>query len=489
MLESISTTSLSSPIKLAEWSPKMDIIAITYHDAPETIELRRMDWTKVNSITLDYQATVICYTPNGRMICVGTADNKLQLFGIEDCKVISSMVFDNEITAVSIDECNEISITAVGFADGTVSLFSDFHFALCQYHLIQPAIKITLCDTEVFLLHEDHQNVSHFSITFIESDSALIKSTSKAFSSYWMHYHTIDNAVNKLNERWNQIWEESASFTSHNEDIARCFLLGKNPPELSTEVHITRISKSIAHEFSEIQNLLANDIIPSFIELDKTIEQIKAAIEMSSKLDISLYFDSSKSQIQNCLTMMENFRRLSNCFNALFGYLLNPASVISELAKANVSTNEFTDFLINYFHKFDLLDISIGQSPESKPIFEATHKADILLPARFSNVSKEKCSCIGQTLSVYDLKEQEETTYQVSGQPLAAYPFSDGCVGCFFESGGSVYFKMFEDENESQAEVSLEDSAVFFISPRRIALVQSTEMFASVVDLEIPEDE
>ena len=38
-----------------------------------------------------------------------------------------------------------------------------------------------------------------------------------------------------------------------------------------------------------------------------------------------------------------------------------------------------------------------------------------------------------------------------------------------------------------KAEVSLENAAMFFISPRKIALVQSTEMFASAIYLEIPE--
>ena len=474
MLESISTTSLSSPIKLAEWSPKMDLIAVTYHDSPEIIELRRMDWTKVNVINIGSAATTICYSPDGRMICVSSMDNKLLLFGIEDGRLLSSMTFYNEITTVTIDECNGISITAVGFADASVSLFSDFHFSLCHFNLVQPAIKISLTNDEIFLFHEDHRSVSHFKLPFINTDSLLIKSTSKAFSAYWMHYHIIENAIRRLNELWNQIWEESALFSSKKNEIAKSFLLGQNPPELSTEVHIGRLLKSISHEFTEIQNLLSKDIITSFLEIDKSIEQITAALDMSTKLEIKIRSETSKQQIQNCLTMMENFRKLSHCFDALFGYLLNPNSVLNELTKASISNIEFADFLVNYFSKFDLLDISIGPSPESKPVFEALHINEFDLPNRFSTVNKEKCTCIGQTLSLFDLNKKEETVFDVDGQPLAAYSFSDDCVGCFYESEGKVLFRMFNGDNDASAEVSLENAAMFFISPRKIALVQST---------------
>ena len=208
---------------------------------------------------------------------------------------------------------------------------------------------------------------------------------------------------------------------------------------------------------------------------------------MSTKLEIKIRSETSKQQIQNCLTMMENFRKFSHCFDALFGYLLNPNSVLNELTKASISNIEFADFLVNYFSKFDLLDISIGHSPESKPVFEALHINEFDLPNRFSTVNKEKCTCIGQTLSLFDLNKKEETVFDVDGQPLAAYSFSDDCVGCFYESEGKVLFRMFNGDNDASAEVSLENAAMFFISPRKIALVQSTEMFASAIYLEIPE--
>lgn len=517
MLESISTTSLSSPIKLAEWSPKMDLVALTYLNSPETVELRRMDWTKVNSITLDSLAIAICFNPDGRMICIATSDNKLLLYNIEDSHVLTSMIFYNEITTVTIDDCNGISITAVGFSDSSVFLFSDFHFSLCRFELTQPAIKISLCENEIFCLHEDHKTVACFTLPFIESDAPFIKATSKAFSSYWMHYHKIEKSSAQLADIWNQIWEESSNFTSHSEDLARKFLLGQSPPTLATEVHLSRLHKSISHEFVEIQNILSQDIILSFIELDKATEQIKAALDMSTTLRINLGSDSSKQQIHNSLTMLDNFRRLSKCFDALFAFLINSDSqngadqthqnqaqnqenqetqAYDFLIKSSVTQSEFADFLVNYLHKFDLLDISIGEPPESEPVFQAVHKNDIELPYRFSYVNKEKCACIGPKLVLYDLKENEQKQFDVNGQTLAAFPFGDGDVGCFYEDDGKIMFLMVsnigDDESEptqSSAEVSLENSTVFFISPRRIALVESTELFASVIDLEIPENE
>lgn len=501
MLESYSTTALTSAIQLAEWSPTMDLIAITYANSPEIIELRRMDWTKVNSISLNSSATAMCFNPNGRMICAATADNKLLLFGIEETRILSSMSFDTEITTVAMDECNGIQITAVGFADATVSLFSDFHFALCQIHLYLPAVKISLCDEDIYFLHEDHLTVSCFSLPFLKTDASLIQATSSAFSSYWMHFHTIENATAIISSKWKQIWEDSSLFVPHNEKIARCFLLGQNPPELSSEVHLTRLQKSICNEFADIQKLFSQDIVPSFIALDKATRQIEAAAEMSGKLKVQLKSISSNAQIHNSLTMMENFRKLSNCFDAFFAYLIGSLSAqpntgnISQstyeiLDNYKISATEFGDFLVNYFHKFDLLNIQIGQPPESEPVFEAVHKNELELPSRFSSVNKEKCACIGSELSVYDLKSQENTKYAIDGHPLAAYAFSTGTVGCFYNSNtddDNVMFVMLNGDNDSPASVSLENSTLFFISPRRIALVESTEMFASVIDLEIPE--
>ena len=238
---------------------------------------------------------------------------------------------------------------------------------------------------------------------------------------------------------------------------------------------------------------------------------------MSTILRINLGSTSYKEQIHNSLTMLDNFRRLSKCFDALFYFLINSDSQNSAdqshqpqsptqdnqesqacdfLMKSNVTQSEFADFLVNFLHKFDLLDISIGEPPESEPVFQAVHKSDIELPYRFSYVNKERCACIGPELVLYDLMQNKQKQFEVNGQTLAAFPFGDGDIGCFYEDDGKIMFMMvsnIDDEEsevtQSSAEVSLENSTVFFISPRRIALVESTELFASVIDLEIPENE
>ena len=464
----------------------MDIIAIVYRDSQETVELRRMDWVKVNSITLSQPVTSICFSPDGRTICIATSNNAY-LYEIEHSKLLSSKQFDSEITCIYVGECNSMTITVIGFEDSTVSIFSDFHYAMSQFILPLPAMKFSLSDTALFALQDDGMTVSRFDMPFIINKSSIIRPTSEALSSYWVYKQTIDNAWAKLGDMWKRVWDEAEMFTPYRTELAKGFLCGIDPPEISTEVHRERVCKTMQNELHQIRELVANEIIPAFIGLNKATEKLKAALTMSQSTGISVPSGGFAAQLKGCLVIIENSARLEKCFTALFEYLKD-----SHGAVLPMSSTEFADFLVNYISPFDLPDIGIQEHPSSQPIFEMESKGDFPLPGRLSSVTGSKWVCIGQNVEVLDLLTGEKQEYDVDGHPLAAYAFMDGDeeVGCFYENGGKASFKMFNGEDENGHDVGLVDATVFVISPRRIAFVQSTQLFCSVVDLAtVDEDE
>ena len=483
MLEVISSSRTSSVISLAEWSPKMDIIALVYRDSPDCVELRRMDWVKVGSINLDIPATSICFSPNGRTLCIA-AVNHVYLYEIENSKLLSSTHFECAITCVHMGEYNGMTITIIAFEDANVSLFCDFHYALSQFAITLPAIGLSFCETSLFVLEEDGMTVLQFDMPFILTQYSLIKHTSEVLSSYWVHFQTIENAKTKLSNLGKRIWEEVSLLTSHADEIARSFISGTDPPELSTEVHRARIHKIMEQEFHEMKVLIAKEIMPSFMGLDKASQQLKAAIAMRPRTGITLEAVGSERQLKDCIVALENLNRLEKCFGALFEYLRD-----SRTAVLPISNAEFADFLVNFLPGFDLPDLSIKSVPKSSPIFEMEANGNFQLPGRFSSVSGSRCVCVSEKVQLIDFMTKERWEYPVGGHPLAAYAFNNQEIGCFFENSGKASFVVLNSEDDTAREVGLADATIFVISPRRIAFVQSSQLFCSVVDLAPVDDE
>jgi hypothetical protein len=462
----------------------MDVIALIYADIPDSIELRRMDWTRVNTIGLGNPATALCFSPDGRTICVATASNQLLLFGIERSPTVPSMRFDIAIAAVHMATCNGIPLTIVAFADATVSVFSDFHFTLANFVLPAVTAHIGLADSTVFLLLEDGRSVSRFRFPFLETESLLIRATSAALASYWHHHDIVEGATGKLADIWKRIWEEASPFTAHGIALAQAFLCGGTPPELSTEVHRGRIKRSIGNEIVKMRKILAEQIIPSFLELDRATEKLQAALDIAPGIGIEIRSIRSDRQLRNCLSMLENLRKTELCFTALFDYLEARVD-----ATPVVSTAEFTEFLVKHLRGFDLLDIGVGEGPISKPIFAAEQQVELELPSRYSCMRGAKCVCLSDALSVVDLQSGDHQDFEVEGHPLSGFPFDDDTVGCFYEDDGCVKFVLLGCEDSASYKISLVDAAAIVISPRKIAFVASSQAFCTVVDLQPSRDE
>jgi hypothetical protein len=383
---------------------------------------------------------------------------------------------------VIIGDCAGISVTAVSFADATVSLFSDFHFALSTFSATEQATRMSLFGEKLFVYQEEQNIICEYGLPFIAQRSSLINAASKALASYWRNHQKIAGCIIKLNEMWKRIWEEANPLTSQGILLAKAFLTGQNPPDISTEIHRGRMRKSIAHELVEIKRIVAYDVIPAFLELDTALNHLQAAMDINSELGLVLPSSRSQSQVKDCLSMIANFTKLEECFSALFDYLQD--RVIGSL-----SISEFTEFLVKYLGGFDLPDIRIrsGTEPKSSPIFSVEIGSEMPVPGIFSDMRLGKCVALSDKgINVLSMIHGHSERLAVGGCPLAAYPFEEGMVGCFFRNENRPYFVMFGDGSEEVTayEVPLLDAAVFTFSPRKIALLESRELFCAVVDLQ-----
>ena len=199
-LSKLSSSRLKSPIILSEWSSTIDVIALTYSNYPDVIELRRMDWTKVNSIKLETNVSLFCFDSNGRNLCVATDDKRLSLYSIESCQLLSSNSFDSEITAICFGKYYCIDITAIACEDLFLYVLSGFHLMLCKIKLPLAAIKLTLDGLNLFAVLEDYVTISHFKLDSLEDNFAVIQLASKNLSEYWNNYQVIQSKMKLINE-------------------------------------------------------------------------------------------------------------------------------------------------------------------------------------------------------------------------------------------------------------------------------------------------
>ncbi|KAH0792863.1 hypothetical protein GPJ56_003223 [Histomonas meleagridis] len=335
----------------------------------------------------------------------------------------------------------------------------------------------------LYAVLEDYTTVSHYSLPFL-NDYSVIHSISSSLSEYWNHHQIINNSKALIHESWKRIWDESKQFSNFKDQIVKSFLTGTTPPTISTEVHRSRVHKSIIHEFDQIQSIIADQIIPSFLSMDKASNSLFETLEFLPALGITLDSIDSSTQIKKCVSILKSIRKLKNCFDALFCYLDSPQTVLTDLEKLSVPNAQFADFLINYFQMFDMLEFSTGEGPICKPVYNAIQERNIELTGVISSMRCGKCCCIAETILVYSLRENKITELIVEGRPLAAYAFDDESIGCFYNNDGKIMFKMIGEEEQEPNEVSLIGASVFVFSPRKIALVSSDELFCSVVDLE-----
>lgn len=77
---------LTSPICMASWNPKMDLVAIVSED--QRLGLYRLDWQRVWSLASSVKVTAICWRPDGKVLVTGCDDGSMFHYSVERGEVI-----------------------------------------------------------------------------------------------------------------------------------------------------------------------------------------------------------------------------------------------------------------------------------------------------------------------------------------------------------------------------------------------------------------
>lgn len=492
MLDSFKTGSLQADIKLAKWSDKRDIVAICYMGSDNIVELRRMDWTRVNQIPLNSKATHFCFSPDGKSLLVSTENHSIYQFDIETTKLISSNKFEFEITAIYFAEYNHIALIGVCLANNTVTIFSDSHFALCSSLLDQNAIELSIYNDSIFVLLEDYVTVQTFKLDFLNSEYNLIKTVSKSLSSFWLHTQIIKNSIKEFDDKWQVLWNEFKDFSENSTKFAKAFLIGKEFERPLSETRLTHVKKQVEQIINQLRDIIASNIIPSLLRSDESCEQVEIASKIFPKdLGITIHYTRSKEQLQECLSILETLSKLEDCFNATFECFTSNNSIFDILEKYNISSANYLEFLAKHFKYFQIHNLTITNKTESVPKFESTQKETYYLEGNFSTLNKSYVTYINaNSTTVINLIDGENRKFDSEFNIDVAFPFEDGCVGVFTKNEEKSFFTMFgrdEEEEDSQPSVQsvpTDNIAAYDISNRRLALLQSTDKLFSVVDLE-----
>ncbi|XP_027345538.1 anaphase-promoting complex subunit 4 isoform X2 [Abrus precatorius] len=80
---------LASQIKIAEWNPEKDLLAMVTDDSK--ILLHRFNWQRLWTITPGRCITSLCWRPDGKAIAIGLDDGTLSLHDVENGKLLRSL--------------------------------------------------------------------------------------------------------------------------------------------------------------------------------------------------------------------------------------------------------------------------------------------------------------------------------------------------------------------------------------------------------------
>ncbi|KAK6133393.1 hypothetical protein DH2020_032857 [Rehmannia glutinosa] len=82
---------VASQIKLAEWNPEKDLLAMVTEDSK--LLLHRFNWQRLWTASPGKGITSICWRPDGKAIAVGLDDGTISLHDVENGKLLRSMKF------------------------------------------------------------------------------------------------------------------------------------------------------------------------------------------------------------------------------------------------------------------------------------------------------------------------------------------------------------------------------------------------------------
>ncbi|KAM1008679.1 anaphase-promoting complex subunit 4 [Malus sylvestris] len=91
---------LASQIKIAEWNPEKDLLAMVTEDSK--ILLHRFNWQRLWTISPGRSITSLCWRPDGKAIAVGLEDGTVSLHDVENGKLLRSLK-SHSVAVVSLN--------------------------------------------------------------------------------------------------------------------------------------------------------------------------------------------------------------------------------------------------------------------------------------------------------------------------------------------------------------------------------------------------
>lgn len=89
---------LSSEVQQARWCPTMDLLAMLTADGQ--LQLHRLNWQRLWSVTFDSPVASFCWRPDGRQLAVGLREGAILLINTEDGETLERMQIFNNATVV-----------------------------------------------------------------------------------------------------------------------------------------------------------------------------------------------------------------------------------------------------------------------------------------------------------------------------------------------------------------------------------------------------
>ena len=268
-------------------------------------------------------------------------------------------------------------------------------------------------------------------------------------------------------------------------------MLGQQFERPISETRLVHVKKQVEELISQLRDIIASNVVPALLQSDKSCQQVALAIKIFPRdIGLTLQYEKSIPQLQECLSILETISRLEGFLNATFEIFSTSHPILEILDKNSISCSSYYEFLSKFFKYFPIHSISIHNKTESVPMFESKLCSTFILEGNYSILNKSFVTTVSQNeFSLLNLDTGERSKFQSDYIIDIAFPFGDGCIGVFSKSEEKSFFQMFgrpteEEETQGMLSVPTENIIAYDISNRRLALLQSSNKLFSVVDLE-----
>ena len=111
-LELVAAGRFGSPIRIAVWSPRIDVFGIVLTGTQATVELRRMDMERLCRLSFAQPVTALCFSQDPLYLYV-VSGNVLHMVDIESGLTVTAMLCDGSIDLIASATVDDLELTAL----------------------------------------------------------------------------------------------------------------------------------------------------------------------------------------------------------------------------------------------------------------------------------------------------------------------------------------------------------------------------------------